>query len=288
MKSHLKWLFRPFWRCFLQILPAKMHIVLVYWRQFGRIPNLADPKTFNEKILHRMLYDRDPRMPSLVDKIAAKEAMAARFGNGFIIPTLATLEDERDVDFSNLPYPCVIKAAHSSGMNMFLSKRPEDEGEARCQLRRYLSYDHSSLYEEWAYSKVPHRLLVEPFIDGGEHGLVDYKFHTCGGRVYAIQVDLDRHTVHRRCVFDRSWSRMPVEMTFPLYSGTIPPPGTLADMINYAELIGKEFSYLRVDLYEIAGVVKFGEVTFYPGAGVIETFDPPEFNEAFGAAWQVQ
>jgi len=39
-------------------------------------------------------------------------------------------------------------------------------------------------------------------------------------------------------------------------------------MLRYAEQIGEDFSYVRVDLYEIAGQVKFGEVTFYPEAGL--------------------
>jgi hypothetical protein len=39
-----------------------------------------------------------------------------------------------------------------------------------------------------------------------------------------------------------------------------------------------------VDLYEIAGQVKFGEVTFYPEAG-LGVFNPPEFDQIFGAQW---
>jgi hypothetical protein len=56
-------------------------------------------------------------------------------------------------------------------------------------------------------------------------------------------------------------------------------------MFRYAEQIGKGFSYIRVDLYQVQGRVKFSEVTFYPGAGILETFNPPEFDEIFGAQW---
>jgi hypothetical protein len=41
-----------------------------------------------------------------------------------------------------------------------------------------------------------------------------------------------------------------------------------------------------VDLYEVKGKVRFSEATFYPGAGILETFDPPEYDELFGAQWQ--
>jgi hypothetical protein len=57
-------------------------------------------------------------------------------------------------------------------------------------------------------------------------------------------------------------------------------------MIGYAQQIGEHFSYVRVDLYEIAGVIKFGETTFYPGAG-LEVFKPLEFDALFGAQWEL-
>lgn len=287
MKKTLKKLLKPAWEAFTNVLPRRWHIVLDHLRFHAQYPNLTQPKTFNEKIAYRKLYDRDPKMPPMVDKIVAKEMMAARFGPDFIIPTLATFEGETEVDFDALPYPCVVKANHGSGINVFLKERPIDEEKIRRELRNYLHRNHDRASEEWAYSQVHRRLLVEPFVEGGEHGLVDYKFHTFGGRVFAIQVDLDRFVDHRRCFFDPSWTRMPIELLYPKPEPTavIPPPLELQSMIRYAEQIGVGFSYVRVDLYDLAGEVKFGEATFYPGAGR-EKFKPPEFDELFGAQWQ--
>ena len=284
MNKALKRLLKPAWRAFVNVLPSKWHVDLDHFMAHGRLPNLGHPKTFSEKIAYRKLYDRDPRMPPLVDKIVSKELMAARFGPDFIIPTLATFESEKEIDFGALPYPCVVKANHGSGMNIFLKQQPENEKEVRRQLRRFLRYDHYKTSEEWAYSQVHKRPLVEPFIDGGEHGLIDYKFHTFGGRVFAIQVDVDRYTNHGRCFFDSTWKRMRFELLYPKASYDIFPPGALDKMLYYAEYIGEGFSYVRVDLYEIEGEVKFGEATFYPGAG-LENFRPPEFEVLVGEQW---
>jgi hypothetical protein len=223
-------------------------------------------------------------MPSLIDKIAAKELMAARFGPDFIIPTLATFESEKEIDFDALCYPCVIKANHGSGINFFLKRRPADEKRIRRELRSYLRRSYDALYEEWAYSMIHRRFLVEPFIEEGAHGLVDYKFHTFSGKVFAVQVDVDRYTGHRRCIFDRNWVKMPVEYCYAQPSYAVLPPAGLPEMLRYAEQIGDDFSYVRVDLYEIAGQVKFGEVTFYPEAG-LGNFSPPEFDQIFGEQW---
>jgi hypothetical protein len=226
-------------------------------------------------------------MPPLVDKIVAKEIMANRFGADFIIPTLAVFDNEVEVDFASLPYPCVIKANNGSGMHVFLAEQPENEKKIRRTLRRILQYKHFAVTEEWAYSQVKPRLLVEPLINGGEHGLVDYKFQTFNGKVFAIQVDLDRYTNHRRCLMSPTWEKMPVVMTFPFCFDEIEKPSRLQDMLHYAERIGEGFSYVRVDLYEINGTVKFGETTFYPGGGLLETFDPPEFEQLLGDLWNL-
>lgn len=51
------------------------------WRH-GRLPNLANPRSFSERIQHRKLYERDPRFPKLADKVLAKNHVAAILGGG--------------------------------------------------------------------------------------------------------------------------------------------------------------------------------------------------------------
>jgi hypothetical protein len=280
---------KPVWVVFRDALPARAHVALDHFRNHGKLPDLQHPATFSEKIAYRKLYDRDARMPSLVDKITAKEEMTSRFGAEFIIPTLATFATAAEIDFAALPYPCVVKPNHASGFNVFLRERPAKEREVRRRLGRLLRYRHERASEEWAYSQIAPRLLVEPWviesgIEGGRHGLIDYKFHTFGGQVFSIQVDVDRYANHRRCFFDPFWKPMQFELLYPRASYEIPPPVALKEMLRYAAQIGEVFAYVRVDLYEVAGKVKFGEVTFYPGAG-LEVFNPPEFDALFGALW---
>ena len=280
---------KPIWAVIRDALPARAHVQLDHFRFHGRFANLNHPRTFSEKIAWRKLYDRDARIPPLVDKIAAREQMAARFGEDFVIPALAVYESAAEVDFAALAYPCVIKPNHASGFNVFLPERPQDENAARRKLAKVLRHRHERESEEWGYSQIAPRLLIEPwiqtpYIDGGPHGLVDYKLHTFQGHVFAIQVDLDRHTNHTRSFFDAEWNAMPFELLYPRPAHSVPRPEALAEMIRHAEQIGEGFAYVRVDLYEIEGRAKFGEATFYPGAG-LEVFNPSEFDALFGAQW---
>ena len=268
----------------MDLLPARWHVALDHFRFHGKFPNLEHPTTLSEKIASRKLNDRDPRFPALVDKITAKEAMATRFGPDFIIPTLTTFQSEREIDFARLTYPCVIKANHGSNLNLFLMERPANEEAVRRKLGRLLRQNYFMVREEWAYSQVPKRLLVEPYIDGGEHGLVDYKLHTFSGRVFAIEVVTDRYTTLAGATFDPNWNEMPCQIGTPKTEYPIPRPHGLEEMIRYAQEIGSAFQYVRIDFYEIEGKVKFGEMTFYPGGG-LDVFSPREFDELFGKQW---
>ena len=55
-------------------------------------------------------------------------------------------------------------------------------------------------------------------------------------------------------------------------------------MLRIAEQIGAGFDFLRVDLYLTPKGVAFGEVTPYPGSGLMK-FDPKGFDQELGAAW---
>jgi TupA-like ATPgrasp len=56
-------------------------------------------------------------------------------------------------------------------------------------------------------------------------------------------------------------------------------------MLAAAETLSEGMSFVRVDFYEINGTPRFGEMTFYQGAG-LEPFDPPEYDAIIGALWR--
>src|SRR5579864_7231178 len=50
-------------------------------RNVGIYPNLLHPKTFNEKVLHLMVFDRRPILTTLQDKYASREYVRNRVSN---------------------------------------------------------------------------------------------------------------------------------------------------------------------------------------------------------------
>ena len=55
------------------MMSDKLYITYYYWRTFGKILNLKNPQTFNEKLQWLKLYDRNPQYTNMVDKYAVRE-----------------------------------------------------------------------------------------------------------------------------------------------------------------------------------------------------------------------
>ncbi|WP_236829974.1 ATP-grasp fold amidoligase family protein [Blastococcus sp. KM273128] len=133
------------------------------------------------------------------------------------------------------------------------------------------------------HSRARKLLVVEEAIGGGEP-LDDYKFFVFHGQVAAIQVDRGRFTAgHTRTFYTRDWEPLPVQVVAP-GGPPAPAPAELAGMLRAAEVLGRSFDFMRVDLYCTGGQVWFGELTPYPGGGVLP-FEPPSFDAWLGARW---
>jgi hypothetical protein len=55
-------------------------------------------------------------------------------------------------------------------------------------------------------------------------------------------------------------------------------------MLRYAETLADGFDFIRVDLYDTADRVCFGELTVTPGGGA-SVLSPLEFDRDLGAMW---
>jgi hypothetical protein len=105
-----------------------------------------------------------------------------------------------------------------------------------------------------------------------------------GGRAEYVQVDLDRFVEHRRNILDRNGKRLTATLDYPAHPGAAEPPACFGHMIDIAERLAEGWDFVRVDLYECAGRIVFGEMTGTPQNG-LGIFDPPIWDLTFGALW---
>lgn len=253
---------------------------------------LLKPKTFNQKLKYKIIFDRRPLLVTFTDKLLAREYVRRKIGSDVLIDLLAVTARPEDVRLDQLPQRFVLKTNHGSGyVRIVKDKTREDESELQRTCRGWLSQNYGALTGEWVYKSIAPKIMVENFLDGGNGETPnDYKFFVFNGRVFMIQVDLNRFIEHRNAVFTPDWNPIHVRYVRPAVEqaveGTVAKPARLERMLQIAECLGAETDFLRVDLYEVDGRVYFGELTNFPLGGGAQ-FEPEEFDALLGAQWQI-
>jgi len=215
-------------------------------------------------------------MAPLVDKVTAKTIASRLLGDDWTIPTIWT-GNSLPVD-PEWHYPVILKASHGCNQNVVCYSR-SDYDRARKRASKWGSKAYGLWLDEWAYRQIPRGFIVEPYLGDKTTLPVDYKIYVFGGTATLVQVHIDRKRRHRWILYNRQWKQIS-----QFREGFTPPPINLARMFDAAERMASAFDFARVDFYEIDGVPKFGEVTFYPGSG-LDRFDPPELDLEIGALW---
>ncbi|MGY2083944.1 ATP-grasp fold amidoligase family protein [Blastococcus sp. SYSU DS0539] len=268
------------YRAVLRWLPNRPKRALLYREAHGCWPRERRPRTFTEKINWRVVNDRRPLIGQLGDKLRMKE-YATRVCPDLSVPrVLWSGTDVRGLAETELPERWVLKPNHGTLRVHLGSGEPDAEQLARITA----GWLDEPLYRdrgEWVYSRARRLLVVEEFL--GEP-LADYKFLVFGGRVRLVQVDTDRFGArHRRRLYTPDWSPLPVVEPHLSLGRATPPPASLPVMTAVAEALGREFDFIRVDLYDVDGAVWFGELTPYPGGG-LDVLDRT-LDRALGACW---
>ena len=261
------------------ILPDEVHIKARFALKTGKKLNLKDPQTFNEKLQWLKLYDRKPEYSTMVDKAAAKEYVAQRIGQEYIIPTLGVWERFDDIDFDRLPEKFVLKCTHDSGGLVICRDRSKfDMAAAREKIERSLKRNYYLIHREWPYKGVPRRVLAEQYMEDKDgRQLVDYKFYCFGGEPKFLYVScgLEHHETASISFLTLDWQFAPYERLDYKPLKQLPrKPENFDRMVEIARQLSAGMDFLRVDLYEINGKVYFSELTFSPGAGYTPLKDP--------------
>ncbi|MCU4926483.1 hypothetical protein OB905_10885 [Halobacteria archaeon AArc-dxtr1] len=263
-----------------------LHQQLLMYKRLGYWPKVRNPRTFNEKVIHRKLYTDDDRFARVEDKWAVRDYVAERIGDHVLPDVHHVTDDPETIPFDSLPEEFVVKPTHLSGPVIIIDEDDTpDHQRIKQECLNWLDQVHGELKHEYWYQEIEPRILVEERLHGTD-GVVprDFKFFVFHGRVEFVEVDSDRHENHTRRFYNRDWTPQEFELLYPL-GPEIKAPDHLEDMIAIAETLGSGFDFIRVDLYDAVGRgIVFGELTVAPGSGG-EEFRPREYDFEFGELW---
>ena len=264
-------------------------VLRTYRHTHGHFPHLFPPRTYNEKIQYRKLFDRRPYLTRTSDKLAVRAYAREKLGLDLSPALLHVTDDPATLPFAALPPRFVVKATHGSGwVQIVPDKTALDQAALVARCRHWLSQDFSRAYQERFYRDIPRRILVEEFLDDGTgQPPPDIKLLTFNKRVKIIQVDTGRFTSrHRRNFFDRDWNELGIGGDEARGTEPLPRPTRLNDLIRYAEILAQETDFVRIDMYQIGERIIFGEMTHTPASG-LDHLTPPGTDAAWGTLWQM-
>ena len=255
--------------------------------RMGRELNLNEPKSFNEKLQWLKLYYREPLLTDLVDKYNVRSYIKNTIGKDFLIPLLGMWDNPDDINFDILPDQFVLKCNHNSGVGLCICKDKKQLNKDLIikKLKKGLHENYYIHNREWPYKNVKRRVIAEKYIhDEEKNYLTDYKFYCFNGKAKYLYVakGLDEHRTAQMSFLTLDWEFAYFGRSDYKPLSSLPKkPTKLKEMIEIAEILAKDFPFVRVDLYQIGEKILFGELTFSPCGGFMP-FSPEAADRMVG------
>ena len=272
----------------------KAYRVSKFRKDFGFLPDLAHPKTFNEKILCRMIMPvKVDFITQLADKLKARDYVKRL--NYDILPEIYGVFEHVDgIDISMFPEKFVLKCNHDTGSAIVCSdKRVFDFESAKAKLAFHLKVNMYYKTREWQYKRIKPVIICEEYIDRRcmEHDELTpdiFRFHCFDAEVLHVEVEYaDRKQNGYTNIYDNEWVIQAVRLNGrPNTPSVMPKPEKFNDAILIAKSLSKGFDYCRIDLYITSTKIYFSEFTFSPGNGR-EKFSPDEWDLIYGKHWNL-
>lgn len=263
-----------------------------YLVRFRKILNLNNPKTLNEKILYMSLRTDTTMWTRLADKYNVRGYVEECGLADTLITLYGHWESADDIDFDMLPEGFVLKTVQGSG-DIILVK--DKQGSDITKIRKLMNNAVRTRYGELEggkhYLRIKPAIIAEGLLFNDEESakystsIIDYKMWCFNGKVHYIWACCNRDS-HGTDVmtYDTEWKEHPEYSVFNKHyrqGPILPRPKNLDKMIEVAEKLAKPFPVVRVDLYNLAGKIYFGEMTFTSLGGLMD-FYTDEFQNMTG------
>ena len=207
-----------------------------------------------------------------------------------LISTIKTYDSINDIKLNELPKKFVIKNSMDSG-GVFVCKdiNKISKNDIVDKLKVVVNFRNGKhVNREYAYTENNNKIIVEELLETPDnHAPWDYKFFCFDGEPKALFVATERDTNVKIDFYDINFNWLPFWRGHKNNKLIRPSkPKNYDKMIEICRILSKDFPFVRVDLYNIDGNIKFGELTFYPGAG-FEPFNPKKWDKIFGDFWNL-
>lgn len=247
---------------------------LKYFHQRRRFPNLKDPKDLSERLIAKMFSSGFGKMYSpYADKILVREYVRSKGLSDILLEHYAVWDSPENMSINELPEKFILKANNGCGGHIICrDKSIFDLDKAKEMFRETILAGKRSL--EPHYRNIEPKIFAEQLIDLGEGNLpTDYKFLCIKGKVRVIDVVSNRSIGAEYYSLDENWTPLPYTYSKYLSDAAPVKPKGLSRMLELAEILSKDFDFVRVDLYNVNEIIYFGELTFSPEGALLYSYN---------------
>ncbi|WP_339149682.1 ATP-grasp fold amidoligase family protein [Sutcliffiella sp. BMC8] len=245
--------------------------------------NLDNPKSFNEKIQWIKINGNLERFTKYTDKYEVRNYVKEKLGEAYLVPLIGIFEDVSEIPYKELPNAFVMKATHGSGWNIVITDKGKVDWKNEClKMKKWLATNFYVTNSQKNYNSIKPRIIIEEYLEDPSGDLKDYKFFCFEGKPHFIQINGEKSKQQQRNLYNTEWVKLDVKYKFDNFAKQINKPKSLNKMLNIASVLSKPFGFVRVDLYNLDNIIKFGELTFTPINGYGK-FTPTEFDFELGS-----
>jgi hypothetical protein len=249
-----------------------------YFETFHKKMNIHNPQNLNEKI-NWLKFNSDTSLWSeLSDKYCVRDYVR-KIGLADLLNELyAVWYSPKEIDFNILPKSFVLKINNGSGGIYLVSNKDNisEDKIRKAYYKRFKSTPYGIYSAEPHYRKIKPCIVAERLLKDTiqENALIDYKFYCIFGEPHSVLVCTNRKEDKKadKMIYDMEWIAHPEFMSnISMPNELINKPITFDKMIESCKLLGKPFAFVRIDFYEVDGKCYFGELTFTPSGGYINS-----------------
>ena len=256
-----------------KLLGRRINYSLRYYHHRHRWPNFKTPHDLSERILSAMLKQDFLKYGQYADKIKVREYVQSKGLGSLLLEQYAVWDTPEQIDFSQLPERFIIKTNNGCGGHYICTdKNLDNQSEVRQLMSEDLDVSLLALTEPH-YATIEPKIFVEELMGDGFNLPEDYKFYCINGKVDHVMVICDRKNGERKVItMSKDWRVLDYITKYKKPDHAPEKPDNFDKMVECAEILSKDFEFVRVDLYDVDSRIIFGELTFSPNGGLFYSY----------------
>ena len=236
--------------------------------------NWKNPTRYTEKLqyLRYYVYPKTPLVSQCAGRVGVRDYIKERGFDSILIKIYGVFDRFEDIDFDKLPDQFAMKCSHGCAMNYICYDKSKINYEGlKKKFNKWLKTNYGKKTVELHYAPIKPQIIIEELMLENGKLPTEYKIHVFNGKAKNLYVVTSRGVDIRYNNYYIDWTPFDGSQ-FNGWKKTDYPlekPENFDEMVKIAEALGRDFPFVRVDLYNINGKIYFSELTFTPAKGTL-------------------